>query len=192
MTTLRVSIPLRKRKILKKLLSSTAGSILPWAVALLLALAFFRIDATKLPPALATHRQELWTVWLMLATVVLLWGPVYQLLYFIRYFYDIQGNNIVIRKGILAQREITLPFSRITDVYVDQDLLDVLFGLYDVHISTPTQQSGLFAHIDGVNRAGSVRLRQMILDAIGKTEAPDAEPLKATAPAPPAAGASGR
>jgi membrane protein YdbS with pleckstrin-like domain len=85
-----------------------------------------------------------------------------------RYFYDMDASNIVIRKGVFAQKEITLPFSRITDVYVDQDVLDAVFGLYDVHISTPTQQSGAFAHIDGVDKAGSQLLRTMILDGMNE------------------------
>jgi uncharacterized membrane protein YdbT with pleckstrin-like domain len=189
-TTLRETIPLRKRKILKKLFTSAARPVLPWAVLLLSALGFFYIDPGKLPPALAAHKPGLWVLWLALAAVVVLWNPVYQVLYFIRYFYDIQGSNIVIRKGVLTRREITLPFSRITDVYVDQDFFDVLFGLYDVHISTPTQQSGLFAHIDGVNRQGSARLRQLILDAISKTEGAEARGVAVAAAFQPPAGES--
>ena len=51
---------------------------------------------------------------------------------------------------------------------MDQDLFDVLFGLYDVHISTPTEQSGLFAHIDGVDKEGSQELRQFILHRMNR------------------------
>lgn len=98
------------------------------------------------------------------------WNPIYQHIYWKRYYYDMDHKNIIIRKGVVAQKEITLPFSRITDVYVDRDIFDVMFGLYDVHISTPTQESGQFAHIDGVNKEGSQSLRQMILDRINKEE----------------------
>ena len=77
-------------------------------------------------------------------------------------------NNIIIRIGVFAKKEITLPFEKITDVYVDQDLLDVIFGLYDVHISTPTFQSSQYAHIDGVDKEGSQKLRKMILEKINK------------------------
>ena len=85
------------------------------------------------------------------------------------------ANGVLLREPLKPRvpeldQEITLPFSRITDVYVDQDMFDVFFGLYDVHISTPTQESGLFAHIDGVNKAGSQELRQMILDRINRSE----------------------
>lgn len=77
-------------------------------------------------------------------------------------------KNLVIRKGIVVKKEITLPFSKITDVYVEQDVGDFLLGLYDVYISTPTAESGKFAHIDGVNKKGSVKLRQMILDSVNR------------------------
>ena len=93
---------------------------------------------------------------------------IYQILYFVTYFYDVDENNFVIRKGVFTKREITLPFSKITDVYVDQDISDVMLGLYDVHISTPTIESGRFAHVDGLNRAGSTKLRKLILDAVNR------------------------
>jgi membrane protein YdbS with pleckstrin-like domain len=75
-------------------------------------------------------------------------------------------KNLVVRKGVIAQREITVPFKRITDVYVEQDLLDVFLGLYDLHISTPTVESSHSTHIDGLNRAGATRLREIILSRI--------------------------
>ncbi len=169
MAFLRETIPLRKIKILKKSIGGTIGvlllsgflSIFAWVV-----LFADLIDPCELFRFLRRFRCSLCVVWLSFWTLLICWNPLYQHLYFKRYFYDMDDDNIIIRKGVFAQKEITLPFSRITDVYVDQDILDVLFGLYDVHISTPTQESGRFAHIDGVNKAGSVELRQMILDRI--------------------------
>jgi hypothetical protein len=46
----------------------------------------------------------------------------------------------------------------------------VVFGLYDVHMSTPTESSGQFAHIDGVDKAGSQQLRALLLERIHAAE----------------------
>ncbi len=70
---------------------------------------------------------------------------------------------MVIRKGVITSRETTLPYTKIQDVYMDQDLLDRIFGLWDVHVSTPTVTSGVEAHLDGVNRKNAVALRDAIL-----------------------------
>lgn len=75
-------------------------------------------------------------------------------------------RNVIIRKGIIAKREITLPFSKITDVYVDQDVTDVVLGLYDIHISTPTAESGKFAHIDGLNKKGAMEIKKLVLERV--------------------------
>lgn len=167
MASLREQIPLRISKVIKKCM---AGAIL--------ILVLMGFSAIFVVPFLLTKSGKLsmeanpyvFVGWLLFFGFLLCWNPIYQMLYFKRYFYDIDGKNIVIRKGVIAQKEITLPFSRITDVYVDRDLLDVLFGLYDVHISTPTEESGRFAHIDGVDKEGSRQLRQMILDNINTNE----------------------
>ncbi|HEV2917100.1 MAG TPA: PH domain-containing protein [Candidatus Babeliales bacterium] len=73
---------------------------------------------------------------------------------------------LVIRKGVFTKKEITVPFERIQDVYIDQDLFDRLFGLYDVHISTATATSNIRAHIDGVEKKIAEEIRALILNKL--------------------------
>lgn len=155
MATLRETIPLRLRKIGKK---SIGSLILSMLLAGLCSLFVFG-------PGIAI-------IWMCLTIIFVSPILLYQYVYYRRYFYDSDEARLTIRKGVLAQTEATLPYSRITDVYVDQDLLDVLFGLYDVHISTPTEQSGRFAHIDGVNRRGATELKKLILEKIDENAQP--------------------
>lgn len=77
-----------------------------------------------------------------------------------------QGKTLVIAKGVFSRNEVTLPMNRIQDVYVDQDILDRIFGLYDVHVSSATAASGFLSHIDGVNKANSEALKELLLDAV--------------------------
>jgi hypothetical protein len=37
---------------------------------------------------------------------------------------------------------------KVSDIYVDQDFFDRLFGLYDLHFSSASLSSGTLAHID--------------------------------------------
>lgn len=97
---------------------------------------------------------------------MILLNYLYQRWYFAVYFYDLTPDFIRIRKGPITPREITIPYERIQDVYVDQDLLDRIFGLYDVHLSTATISSGMEAHIDGVEKQAAEGLRTIILETI--------------------------
>jgi len=164
---LRRVYPLRKRKIIKKTIGGAIGLILFGGfTSLFVMLWLYGSFSREMPPFIVAHRDTLAVLWFVFWAVLLLWNPIRQCFYFRSYFYDITGRNIVIRKGVLARQEISLPFSKITDVYVDQDIIDALLGLYDVHVSTPTHTSSQFAHIDGVNRADSEKLRNLFLERI--------------------------
>jgi hypothetical protein len=39
-----------------------------------------------------------------------------------------------------------------------------------LHISSPTEQSGRFAHVDGIDKRGAVQLRALILERINSDE----------------------
>ena len=90
----------------------------------------------------------------------------YEQAHFNRYFYDLTSDFLIIKEGVFTYGETTLPYSRIQDVYVDQDMLDQVFGLYDLHIPTASGQSGLTAHIDGLSFESSEAIKKMILGKI--------------------------
>jgi membrane protein YdbS with pleckstrin-like domain len=106
----------------------------------------------------------------LLAVAVLI-ELAYQWFYFKNYFYDITGNGLVIRKGVISSWDITLPPHKVQDVYLDQDLFDRIFGLYDLHLSSATDVSQREAHIDGVGKDDAEALRVMVLSWASK-EAP--------------------
>ena len=87
----------------------------------------------------------------------------YQWLYIWTYFYDIDESFLKIRKGVIVRREITVPYNRIQDVYLDQDIMDHILHLYDLYISTATQSSINEAHIDGLNGERARKIRDLIL-----------------------------
>ncbi len=82
------------------------------------------------------------------------------------YYYDALDQFLTIQKGVFAPTEIHVPYGKIQDVYVDQDVLDRIMGLYDVHIASATVTSGIEGHIDGVDRQVAEELKNFLLNKI--------------------------
>lgn len=153
-------IPLQPQKIAKKSIAGIAQVVSGMA-----SMAFFYIVFF---PSLALRGG----IFGLLGTALVLFGALclgicaYEFVYFRRYFYDMRGGVLTIRKGVFTYGETTVPLSRIQDVIVERDLLDKIFGLYNVRVSTATLQSGVHAHIDGLSEEGAEKLKGMLLPAM--------------------------
>ncbi|HSR89551.1 MAG TPA: PH domain-containing protein [Candidatus Udaeobacter sp.] len=99
-----------------------------------------------------------------LLVLLIIYG-LYISAYIKRYYYD-STDFITIKKGVFTPTEIHVQYKKIQDVYVDQDLLDRFFGIYDVHIASATYTSGIEAHIDGVDTQTAEALKNYILAKI--------------------------
>ncbi|MBI5226096.1 PH domain-containing protein [Candidatus Micrarchaeota archaeon] len=147
--------PLDGKKILKRWITA----MLHWAVLeFLVFLALFF--------AMAFNGFLYLFIWIGAVIAIAIWQYVYETRYFAAYYYDIGKDFLAIRKGWITPREVQLPYEKMQDVYMDQDLFDRLFGLWDVHVSTATMMSGMEAHMDGVNRQTAEKLRELLLDKI--------------------------
>ena len=159
MSKTREKFPLSTKKIMKKTLSGTIG----YAIVLLIlwGACAYVLGATGLEFLNLMGLVNFGILGLL--AVILLLTYLYQRWYFAVYFYDLTSDFIQIKKGPITPREITIPYERIQDVYVDQDLLDRIFGLYDVHLSSATASSGMTAHIDGLEKQAADGLREVLL-----------------------------
>jgi len=175
------SIPLEKRKVIKKTLTRTFGLLLViFFVCMVVAPSiistigsFFlypeRMNNTygsiQSPTNMSILLSLFGFLFLFIGIVIfiLLLVYIYQCYYYRYYFYDLRQEDIVIKKGVISRGEITLPYSKIQNVFVDQDFWDRIFRIYDVHIETAGLGSGMAAHIDGVNYQNSEKLRDMIM-----------------------------
>ena len=107
---------------------------------------------------------------------------VYLKFYIKNYFYSEDSDFITIKKGVFMPVEIHVQWQKIQDVYVDQDVLDRIFGLYDVHISSATSTSGIEAHIDGIEKQHAEGLKTLLLNRIkGGSQATKTEMQRANA-----------
>jgi membrane protein YdbS with pleckstrin-like domain len=154
-------IPLNPNKIKKKTIESVIGTVF-----IILIIGF----AVILPLAEAIGGLGLICVPVLLVFLVLYVGIIYwyQGLYFKAYYYDITEDSLVVRKGVWFRNQISFNFSRVQDVYVDQDMLDKLFGLYDVHLATAAMTSAPMAHIDGLDEENASKIRDLLLEKIKK------------------------
>jgi len=161
----RTKYPLSTKKVIKK----TFAQMLVLLVLFVVIYAFLSFTIISALPQQFNFYWFLLTVCLTaLFGLVFLVVYLYQRWYYAIYYYEFANDFIVIRKGPITPREITVPYERIQDVYVDQDFLDRLFGLYDVHLSSATASSGAMAHIDGVEKAAADGLRADLLDIVSK------------------------
>lgn len=163
MSKTREQFPLSKRKVLKKTLARTLGWIIFFLA--MYGIIFFVGVAGKIPGDI--YLVGLSGIFIFgLTFIIFLLTYLYQLWYFAVYYYDLTPDFIIIKKGPITPREITIPYERIQDVYVDQDILDRIFGLYDVHLSSATVSSGFEAHIDGVEKQAADGLRATLLQTV--------------------------
>ena len=158
----RQKFPLSSRKVAKKTLAATLG----WIIFVAIIAVVVEIAAGAGSSVSAGTRLAIALGFVVFLGIIVLITYLYQRWYFAVYFYDLGENYIVIKKGPITPHEITIPYERIQDVYVDQDLLDRFFGLYDVHLSSATAASGMEAHIDGVEKAASDGLKDLLLSTV--------------------------
>ena len=155
-----VKYPLERRKIIKRFISSEIAKLILWIVVSVI-LAFVMMF-----PPLAGGALLFFAVIAAIFIIYTIINWWYQNKYFQRYYYDIRKNFLVIKKGVFMPRETTLPFDKMQDVYMDQDIWDRVFNLWDLHVSTATIASGFNAHIDGVSKGNAETMREMLMKQI--------------------------
>ena len=147
--------PLHRNKVLKRFVTGMFGWFF---LSLLLAYALMSV----------MHFDISITLLVILIFLIILgaWQWFYENKYFESYFYDADADFLKIRKDWITPRETIIPYEKLQDVYMDQDLFDRLFGLWDVHVSTATVMSGMEAHIDGIDHENANRIRALLLEKI--------------------------
>jgi membrane protein YdbS with pleckstrin-like domain len=156
--------PLSTKKIVKKTFSTSLGLVIVLLV--MSGGVVFTLSAAQTLPFFSSYIPLVSLISVILMVCSILYQYVYQYLYFQSYYYELTEHFVVIRKGVIAAREITIPYQRVQDIYMDQDILDRMFGLYDVHLSTATVSSGFEAHIDGLEQAAATGLRDVLLSTV--------------------------
>lgn len=135
----------------------------------------FGFGGIMIPFASSSHSNDVSITSVIMSgfIVLLIFWIIFLLLYawyirvYIRtYYYDASNNFLTIRKGVFTRTEIHVQYQKIQDVYVDQDIVDRILGIYDVHIASATATSGIEAHIDGVEKDVAESIKNYLLQKI--------------------------
>jgi len=168
------NLPLEEKKIIKKTLESVPMFLLLFLVVFGGALGF-----NFLLPEL-----NLWWAPLIAFILVISYGIgvyVYQIYYYKFYFYDFKEDSAEVKKGVISQSTGHVRYERIQNIFVDQDVLDRIFGLFDVHYETAGETSGIYSHVDGLNKENSEKLVEFLnerLNGADKKNTQAAESVK--------------
>lgn len=143
--------PLEKRRVLKKAITRS----IKWYVLI----GFLLLLTLYNEPAISIQQ------YLYLAAIIFALELIYQSMFHKRYFYNLEKKMITIREGVIARRERNIPYKRVHDLYVDQDIFDRIFKLWDLHLTTT--DSRLFnIHIDGLSGKNAKAIRALLLKKI--------------------------
>lgn len=142
---------------------------------------FRYIDAEVAPTSEGVFVELLNTVsiWVVFGGLLLCCGKlIYEVLYFITYEYGIDAGNLTVTEGVILKTRSSFPLSKITDIYLDRDLVDTVFLLWDLNISTPQMQSSRFGKIFGLSRRSALELQDYLgtlLESVHPTTEPALE-----------------
>lgn len=162
--------PLDSKKFWKKIISKSPplflSAIFAGAIGGSYALLFIVRITDKVIVDKQTFPIVLITIIIFIGLIEFIVYVLYVRVYIDRYYYSGGEDFLTIKKGVFAPTEIHVQYQKIQDVYVDQDVLDRIMGLYDVHIASATVTSSIEAHIDGVQFDVAEGIKNFLLDKI--------------------------
>lgn len=121
-----------------------------------------------------------------LAIVATLVAGFFRWLAWRRFTYQLTGDAVVIESGLLSRNRRTIPFDRVQDVDIEQQLLARIFGLAKVSLETGSAGKDEGA-LDSVSLAEAHRLRGVIRQRAAVAHAEEAA-IEGVKPAPPVEG----
>ncbi len=148
------NLPLDRKKIIKKTLEKIPVFLL------LLVLGGIMVVVDVLLPELRLWWLTMIGIALPIISIICVY--IYQVYYYKLYFYNFEDDSAQIRKGVISRSTGHVRYERIQNIYVDQDILDRIFGLFDIHYETAGETSGIYSHIDGLNKENSEKLVEFL------------------------------
>ena len=98
----------------------------------------------------------------------------YEVLYYCTYQYVVDSGGISVVEGVLIRVRSSYPLTKITDVYLDRNWIEVICLLWNLNIATPNPASFGFGQIRGLRRDVAVALSDY-LNSLLDTVHPEAE-----------------
>lgn len=130
------------------------------------------------------------TTLLIGGSVACLIGLVYMALAWLRFTFEVRGDELLVSKGVVAQERLTIPLDRVQSVSIDQGFFHRLIGLVSASVDTAGSSAAEF-EIDAIDRQLAEALQRLVaghrrssptagLDPVG--EGGGGQPIPAAAP----------
>jgi membrane protein YdbS with pleckstrin-like domain len=114
-------------------------------------------------PEMSAALERICVILLLGGAVLSLGKLIYEMLYYRFYYYGIEGGHLVVSTGILLKQRGVFPLNTITDVYLDRNLLDYFFGIYNLYTSNPAGISHKYSDIHGLSKPNAVALQDYLV-----------------------------
>jgi membrane protein YdbS with pleckstrin-like domain len=164
----------RKRRVFKDTLTGLSKLLALATLLFLFASPFIFKVFAGLPPAFVDAVRQAAKVLPKLVAAIVCWLPIYHYIAWRRFSCDVGDAGIALQTGVLSTISTRVPLSRITHISVRRGILDLLFGLYNVHIHMPGDDAIAALRIEGVDKCGSATLVDTLVAAINRQDyAPD-------------------
>lgn len=158
------NLPLSKKKIIKKTL--TSGGMLPM-ILLLVLFPLISFMGSSLDFHIGSRAALItFLVLFVPALIILLIGLGWQYLYYKFYYYNFEQDKAEIKKGVISNATGHVRYHKIQNIFVDQDFLDRVFGLYDVHYETAGESSDFYSHVDGLGKENADKLVKFLNERV--------------------------
>ncbi len=93
---------------------------------------------------------------IIIGALVCLLKLIYEIIYRSTYHYSIEDSNLVITEGVFLKQRGLFPITSIRDVYLDRKFLDLIFGLYNLHVSNANVESHTYGDVRGLTPEAAV------------------------------------
>jgi|GEM_PF-6373576 len=89
-------------------------------------------------PSIAYQKTFIYIFFLIILIALL--RLLYQFIYHKTYSYGIETGHLVVTHGIFHRQRSSFPIDSISDILLDRNIIDMVFGLYTVFISTASSE----------------------------------------------------
>lgn len=175
----RQNLPLSPRKIIKKSISNRG--VIFYLPLISFFTAWFIIGTNRGWDESDISFSSIFLTALSIYLLFVILVIIYEYFYYKLYYYDFREGDAEVRKGVIARSTGYIRYERLQNIYIDQDILDRLLGLYDVHYETAGEKSGIYSHVDGLVKENADKLA-VFLKEKAKTFPPHIPSLSAVYP----------
>ncbi len=153
-------LPLDKARIIKAIIKPTIIN----AILLFLILIAINLIIKNIFQRENINNVYMITIYVFIALFVIntIIRIIYEIVYYRKYKYGESKELIELHAGAINTSTLTIPYSKVEHIFVDQDAFDRAFGIWDVHLATAGARR-VQLHIDGLSKGNAEKLRNLFI-----------------------------